>query len=140
MSKELAFLEREEFYSKSSKELEQMAQQQAQEIIESEWQDEVIYKATKVSKYLESLIKPVKNSLIGKPYYSTLIDVKESGRTVLNYNEDAEWLELHTKLKEREELLKMRVKLGKVIFDNEGVEVPLVSSSTTDFLTIKLKS
>lgn len=140
MSKELAFLEREEFYAKSSKELEQMAQQQAQEIIESEWQDEVIYKATKVSKYLESLIKPVKNSLIGKPYYSTLIDVKESGRTVLNYNEDAEWFELHTKIKEREELLKMRVKLGKVIFDNEGVEIPLVSSSTTDFLTIKLKS
>jgi hypothetical protein len=140
MSKELAFLEREEFYSKSSKELEQMAQQQAQEIIDAEWQDEVIYKATKVSKYLESLIKPVKNSLMGKPYYSTLIDVKESGRTTLNYNEDKEWLELHTKLKEREELLKMRAKLGKAIYDNDGVEVPLVSSSTTDFLTIKLKS
>ncbi len=46
---------------------------------------------------------------------------------------------LNLELKRREELLKARSKLGKSIYNDEGVEVPLISSSTTTFITIKVK-
>jgi uncharacterized Fe-S cluster-containing radical SAM superfamily enzyme len=141
-SNQFLALQEQDFYNASTKARQQMAEYHIQQAIEHEHHDIVLAKAKKLNEYLEVLEKGIKKDLLPKingQYYSTEIDVKLSQRTTPNYKEDEEWVQLNKALKEREELLKMRIMLGKVIYDNEGVEVPLIGSSNTEFLTIKLK-
>jgi hypothetical protein len=141
-SKQFLALQEQEFYNVSTKERQQMAEYHIQQAIEHEQHDIILAKAKKLNEYLEVLEKGIKNDLLPKingQYYSTEIDVKLSQRTTPNYKEDKEWVQLNKALKEREELLKMRIKLGKPIYDNDAAEVPLIGSSSTEFLTIKLK-
>jgi phenylalanyl-tRNA synthetase alpha subunit len=143
MSKELFFeMQQRELYALSQKEIGQLAAEHAQQMIEAEQEDEFLKKVKQVGEYVTTVEKALKDSLINKvngDYYSQHIDVKLSGRTTLNYKEDAVWCEINDQLKAREDLLKARAKTGKTIFDENGEEVPFVSSTTTDFLTIKVK-
>jgi endo-alpha-1,4-polygalactosaminidase (GH114 family) len=143
MSKELFFeMQQRELYALSQKEIGQLAAEHAQQMIEAEQEDEFLKKVKQVGEYVTTVEKALKDSLINKvngDYYSQLIDVKLSGRTTLNYKEDSVWCEINAQLKAREDLLKARAKTGKTIFDENGEEVPFVSSTTTDFLTIKVK-
>ena len=47
-----------------------------------------------------------------------------------DYSKDEVYAELHRKLKDREELLKLAMKSKDVIYDSEGVEVPKVGVKT----------
>lgn len=68
------------------------------------------------------------------------IDVKEShlgvefiptsSSEVLNYKDDPIWSDIQRELKEREELLKLAHKSKSEIYDQNGVEVPKVSTTT----------
>ena len=68
------------------------------------------------------------------------IEVRNSGDR-LQYDEDPIYQELKTKLKNREELLKLAYKQrGTMIFDENGIEVPVVSilaGKESLYLTIK---
>ena len=143
MSKELFNqIQERELYSLSQKEIAELAQQHAAEIAEAQMHDEYLKKIKQVQEYVTNLEKVLKDSIMSNwngEFYSPLIDVKMSGRSALNYKEDAVWCDINAQLKAREDLLKARAKTGKTIFDENGDEVPLVSTSTTDFLTIKIK-
>jgi hypothetical protein len=63
---------------------------------------------------------------------------KKQGASKLNYSEDLLYSNLQSKLKAREELLKVAQK--STIYDDEGVEVPKVSISyNKDSLMVKFK-
>jgi exonuclease VII small subunit len=63
---------------------------------------------------------------------------RKDGAKKLNYSEDLLYSNLQTKLKAREELLKVAQK--STIYDDEGVEVPKVSISyNKDSLMVKFK-
>jgi hypothetical protein len=63
---------------------------------------------------------------------------RKDGAKKLNYSEDLLYSNLQTKLKAREELLKVAQK--STIYDDEGVEVPKVSiSHNKDSLSVKFK-
>jgi hypothetical protein len=63
---------------------------------------------------------------------------KKQGASKLNYSEDLFYSNLQSKLKAREELLKVAQK--STIYDDEGVEVPKVSISyNKDSLMVKFK-
>ena len=63
---------------------------------------------------------------------------RKDGAKKLNYSEDLYYSNLQTKLKAREELLKVAQK--STIYDDEGVEVPKVSiSHNKDSLMVKFK-
>jgi hypothetical protein len=141
-SEQYLALQEQEFYRLSQKEIGQLAEQHAREAIEAEQHDIYLAQLKRVAEYVEKFEKALKTDLIDKingQYYSTEIDVKLSHRTTPTYEEDAIYRELNEQLKERKKLLDMRIKLSKVIFDENGEEVPLIGSKTTDFLTIKLK-
>jgi 2C-methyl-D-erythritol 2,4-cyclodiphosphate synthase len=64
---------------------------------------------------------------------------RKEGAKKLNYSEDLVYSEIQSKLKAREELLKVAQK-QTMLFDNEGIEVPKVSiSHNKDSLIVKFK-
>jgi len=98
----------------------------------------VLSKSVRLEKYLTELNSGLKKRLENLESVNG-VEFSEGNRTTLNFKEDSEWLNINLELKRREELLKARSKLGKSIYNDEGVEVPLISSSTTTFITIKVK-
>jgi hypothetical protein len=61
-----------------------------------------------------------------------------NGRTMYSFSEDELHTQLTTKLKQREELLKLATKSDESIYDSDGVEVPKVSINySKSSLTIK---
>lgn len=139
MSKELFFAQREaRLATMSKKELANEANEYAMLILEEKEPEEVLAKTLRVEAFAIALNKALKTQ-ISEPLSYGGVDYSESNRTTLNYKEDAIWKELNNKLKAREELLKARVKVGKVIFDDNGEEVPLISSSTTTSIRATIK-
>lgn len=137
-------IQEQEFYNLGVKELQHLAEQQALEVAEQQTEDVWLHKTTKAKKYIETFEKSVKGHLIDRytnDYYSQLIEVNESSRLTLDYDQDKVYKELNDKLKERKKLLDARHKLGKEIVDSEtGEVIPLVPvKSNTSFLTVKLK-
>lgn len=139
ISKELFFAEREaQLANMTRKELAQEAEQYAMLLMDEREPEEVLSQTLRIEAFATALNKSLKNE-IKEPLSYGGVDYSEGQRTSLNFKEDGVWLELNEALKGREELLKARSKLGKSIFDDEGVEVPLVSSSTSTFLIAKIK-
>ena len=65
---------------------------------------------------------------------------RKDGAERLNYNEDEVYNELSEKLKQRQELLKTVAKGKQQVFDEDGIEVPSVSSKfDKSSLTVKFK-
>ena len=73
-------------------------------------------------------------------YLGYKIDVRNTGDR-LNYEDDPIYAEMKAVLKQREELLKLAYKQrGTMLFDENGIEVPVVSVTAgkdTVFLTLK---
>ena len=78
--------------------------------------------------------------LKGQDFNNCKIEVRNSGNR-LNYDDDSIYKEIKGALKQREELLKLAYKQrGTIIFDEFGVEVPVVSSTAgKDNVYITLK-
>jgi len=61
-----------------------------------------------------------------------------TGRTMIQFQDDLVWAELKEKLSQREELLKVALKIEEPFYDSEGCEVPKVSVKyAADSLTVK---
>jgi hypothetical protein len=127
-----------ELMEMSSRELKDYANSQLETILQHSEPNEVLSKSVRLEKYLTELNSGLKKRLENLESVNG-VEFSEGNRTTLNFKEDSDWLQLNEELKRREELLKARMKLGKSIYDDEGVEVPLISSSTTTFITIKVK-
>jgi hypothetical protein len=127
-----------ELMEMSSRELKDYANTQLEAILKHSEPNEVLSKSVRLEKYLTELNSGLKKRLENLESVNG-VEFSEGNRTTLNFKEDSEWLNINLELKRREELLKARSKLGKSIYDDEGVEVPLISSSTTTFITIKVK-
>ena len=138
-SKELFFAEREaRLANMTRKELGQEAEQYAMLLMDNKEPEEVLSQTLRIEAFATALNKSLKKE-IKEPLSYGGVDYSEGNRTVLNFKEDSLWCKLNTEVKNREELLKARSKLGKVIFDDNGEEVTLVSSSTTTFLKASIK-
>ena len=73
-------------------------------------------------------------------YMGYKIDVRNTGDR-MNYEDDPIYSEMKAKLKQREELLKLAYKQkGTMVFDEQGIEVPVISVTSgkeTLFITLK---
>ena len=127
-----------ELMEMSSRELKDYANSQLETILQHSEPNEVLSKSVRLEKYLTELNSGLKKRLENLESVNG-VEFSEGNRTTLNFKEDSDWLQLNEELKRREELLKARMKLGKSIYDDQGVQVPLISSSTTTFITIKVK-
>lgn len=127
-----------ELATMSKKELGIEAKKYASNILQEREAEEVLSQTLRIEAFASELNKELKKE-ITEPLSYGGVDYSEGNRTSLNFKEDAIWSELNDKIKRREELLKARIKVGKVIFDDNGEEVPLVSSSTTTFLKASIK-
>ena len=76
----------------------------------------------------------------GQDFENCKIEIRNSGDR-LQYDEDSTYSEIKSKLKQREELLKLAYKQrGTIIFDEEGIEIPVVSvlsGKENIYITIK---
>lgn len=76
----------------------------------------------------------------GQDFNNFKVEIRNSGNR-LQYDDDPIYAELKIKLKQREELLKTAHKqAGTIIFDEQGIEVPIVSvlaGKENVYLTLK---
>ncbi len=124
--------------SMTRKELSNEAEQYAMLLMEDKAPEEVLAKTLRVETFVTSLNKSLKAE-ISEPVSWGGVEYSEGQRTVLNFKEDAIYLDLYNELKSREDLLKARAKLMKPIFDQNGEEVTLVSSKTSSFIKSVIK-
>lgn len=91
---------------------------------------ELFTQALRISEALEIVTAELKNSIPQENFEA--FGVKgtfRNGGDTFNYKEDAVYLELENKLKQRAELIKVATNSDKTIYDSEGVEVPKVSKT-----------
>ena len=100
---------------------------------------EALANLVRLNEVISNAITEIKESVSNEKV--TVLGVEftpVNGRTMYNFKDDHTWNDLNNKLKQREELLKVALKSDETIFDNEGIEVPKVSTSyTKSSLTIK---
>ena len=138
-SKEQFIAQREfEIMGMDGRSLKKEAIQQAEKLLEFDDAESIYSKSVRLEKYLTEFNKTIKEKVSRCETFNN-VEFSEGQRTTYNFKEDAEWSELNSKLKEREDLLKMRSKLGKDIFNENGESVTLVSTSTTSFIKANIK-
>jgi len=94
--------------------------------------DEVLVDAVRISDYLTTFIRTLRDNINEEKTRDALKGVKISFKNAssrLNYSEDTTWQEIKENLSEREELLKLAEKSKDAIYDADGAEVPRVSRS-----------
>jgi hypothetical protein len=100
---------------------------------------EALANLVRLNEVISNAITEIKESVSNEKV--TVLGVEftpVNGRTMYNFKEDHTWNDLNNKLKQREELLKVALKSDETIFDNEGIEIPKISTSfTKSSLTIK---
>ena len=91
---------------------------------------ELYAQAVRINEALQIVTDELKNSIPQENFEAFGIKgTYRAGGETLNYKEDAVYLELESKLKERAELIKVATKSKDTIYDSEGVEVTKVSST-----------
>ena len=138
-SKNLFIAHREEMLAQMNrKELAQEAEFYATKLLEEKEPEEILSQTLRIESFVSAINKELKTKITENTSFGG-VEFSEGQRTVLNFKEDPIYLELYNELKNREDLLKARVKLMKPIFDENGEEVPIVSSSTTSFIKATIK-
>ena len=138
-SNNLFIAQREEMLSRMNrKELAYEAEFYATKLLKEKEPEEVLAQTLRIESFVSALNKELKSQITENTTFDG-VEFSEGQRTVLNFKEDPIYLELYNELKNREDLLKARVKLMKPIFDENGEEVPIVSSSTTSFIKAVIK-
>lgn len=121
----------------SKKEINKTAADYVAAVLEDKSPEEVLFESVRFEEFFGTINKSLKAQLKENSTYNGA-KFTEQNRTTLDYSVDSVWFELNKQLKERENLLKARVKTGKLIFDENGDEVPICPSSTTTFFKIEL--
>lgn len=138
-SNNLFIAQREEMLSRMNrKELAYEAEFYATKLLKEKEPEEILSQTLRIESFVSALNKELKAQITENTTFDG-VEFSEGQRTVLNFKEDPIYLELYNELKNREDLLKARVKLMKPIFDENGEEVPIVSSSTTSFIKATIK-
>lgn len=138
-SNNLFIAQREEMLAQMNrKELAQEAEFYATKLLEEKEPEEILSQTLRIESFVSAINKELKTKITENTSFGG-VEFSEGQRTVLNFKEDPIYLELYNELKNREDLLKARVKLMKPIFDENGEEVPIVSSSTTSFIKAVIK-
>jgi hypothetical protein len=139
LSKDNFIAQREfELMQMNSRDLKREAIAQAKSMLEDNEAEQIYSKSVRLEKYLSEFNTAIKPHLEHLETFNG-VEFQEGNRTTYNYKEDSLYRELEKQLSDRKKLLEMRAKLSKVIFDDEGVEVTLVSSSTTTFIKALIK-
>jgi hypothetical protein len=138
-SKNLFIAHREEMLAQMNrKELAQEAEFYATKLLEQKEPEEILSQTLRIESFVSAINKELKAKVTENTSFGG-VEFSEGQRTVLNFKEDPIYNDLHNELKNREDLLKARVKLMKPIFDENGEEVPLVSSTTSSFIKASIK-
>jgi hypothetical protein len=138
-SKNLFIAHREEMLAQMNrKELAQEAEYYATKLLEQKEPEEILSQTLRIESFVSAINKELKTKITENTSFGG-VEFSEGQRTVLNFKEDPIYNDLHNELKNREDLLKARVKLMKPIFDENGEEVPLISSTTSSFIKASIK-
>ena len=138
-SKNLFIAHQEEMLAQMNrKELAQEAEFYATKLLEEKEPEEILSQTLRIESFVSAINKELKAKITENTSFGW-VEFSEGQRTILNYKEDPIYNDLHNELKNREDLLKARVKLMKPIFDENGEEVPLVSSTTSSFIKASIK-
>lgn len=126
------------------KAIKEKAEMDAQEVIDGGelYVDEVLVDASRISEYLTEFTKQLRLKANTNEFRTEIKGVKisfKSSATKLDYEKDPEWVRIKAELSAREELLKMRFKSGKKVFDQKKKEVPLVPIKSGGGETINLQ-
>ena len=121
----------------SKKEIKESSKNYVAKILEEKTPEEVLFESVRFEEFFKQINTDLKSHLKENSTYNGA-QCTEQSRTSLDYSIDAIWSDLKAQISKREELLKARAKLGKVIFDENGEEVTLCPSSTTSFFKIEL--
>lgn len=121
----------------SKKEIKESSKNYVAKILEEKTPEEVLFESVRFEEFFKQINTDLKSHLKENSTYNGA-KFTEQSRTSLDYSIDAIWSDLKAQISKREELLKARAKLGKVIFDENGEEVTLCPSSTTSFFKIEL--
>jgi hypothetical protein len=116
------------------KDIKAKAEEDAKTIINEGdfYADEVLIDATRISEYLTTFIRTLRDNMDEEQTRDAIKGVEISFKNApsrLNYSDDTTWQEIKEKLSEREELLKLAEKSKDAIYDADGAEVPRVSRS-----------
>lgn len=115
----------------TKKEIQTTTKNFAKNIIESgDFNKQEIYsQVIRLKETFNTLESEIKNSLTQESFEAFgLKGVFSNGGDKLQYTDDKTYSDILKDLKDREELLKTAYKSKKPIYDDEGVEVPKVSS------------
>ena len=116
------------------KDIKAKAEEDAKTIVNegNVYADEVLIDATRISEYLTTFIRTLRDNMDEEQTRDAIKGVEISFKNApsrLNYAEDTTWQEIKEKLSEREELLKLAEKSKDAIYDSDGAELPRVSRS-----------
>lgn len=93
---------------------------------------EALSQVLRMRSAIDVVEKELKNSLPEEKFEAFgLKGVYKNGYDKPNYEEDDKYKSLKAELKKREELLKIVLKSDIEVYDNEGIEVPKVSTTPT---------
>lgn len=84
----------------------------------------------RANEVISSAMAEFKNHIDGKESYLGVEWNVVSGGETPNYSDDPVWLELKSKIAHRESLLKLALKSDIEFYDEEGVLIPKVSTTT----------
>lgn len=137
MSKDLFLMMREQEVQTSNflpnkKEIQFSATSFIKNILESGESNpyELIAQAKRMQEAIDVVTKELLNHLPQENFEEFgLKGTFRNGGDTINYKDDIVWVELQKKLKDREELLKVALKSGEEIYDQDGVNVTKVSTT-----------
>jgi len=137
MSKDLFMMLREQEVATSNflptkKELKQTSEQFAKSIVDDGNHNikEVYAQALRLKESLTTIEQTLKKSLGEEDFEEFgLVGTFRNGGNTTNYKDDEKYLEIEQQLKHRKGLLDMALKSDIEIYDEEGVQVPKVSTT-----------
>lgn len=121
-------------FAPTKKEIETQTKEFVKNLIDSGEHEkkELLAQAVRVNASVGVVLSELKESLGTEDFNAFGVTGKYiQGYDKANFKDDPIYKELESKLKEREELLKVALKSKETIYDSEGIEVPRVSTTPT---------